>query len=95
MAISTKPPLRKLVSESEIDAVINKGGSPTKSTAAADPNVIKNFNIRLNEEVLSEIHQLKELRPQKVGSRRKGISVHDWILEAILDKIDKENKVHK
>jgi hypothetical protein len=89
MAISKRPPLRKAVSEADIDAVISKGSTVIKDVK---PDMVKHFNIRLTSDILSQIDRHRERRPRKPGSPKLGISTHDWIVEAVLEKLEKENK---
>ncbi|MFD1145462.1 hypothetical protein ACFQ4C_30330 [Larkinella insperata] len=91
MAVSLAPPKRK-PSEADIEAVINKGGQPTTQPPAANPDKPKHINIRLNEDIISRIERLRAKRPRKPGSPKLGISTHDWIVEAVLDKLRKEEK---
>ena len=90
MAVSLPPPKRKAPSEAQIEAVINKGGKPT-AVADAEPTV-KHFNIRLTDTILSQIDLLRANRPRKPGSPKLGVSTHDWIVEAVLEKLKRENK---
>lgn len=76
--------------ERKISAVINKGGSPTRAPVSL--TAFKNFNIRILENELERINQLRELRPKGRGQKRPGISLHDWIIEAIQEKLEKESR---
>lgn len=91
---TTLPPSRKpaIIPEAEIEAVINKGGSIVDSKKGdTDPNKPKHINIRLNQEIVERISSLRSKRPRNPGSPKLGISLHDWIVEAVLDKLDKES----
>ncbi len=81
--------MRKAVSEADIDAVISKGSTVIKDVK---PDMVKHFNIRLTSDILSQIDRHRERRPRKPGSPKLGISTHDWIVEAVLEKLEKENK---
>lgn len=76
--------------EKKISAVINKGGSPTKAPVSL--TAFKNFNIRILEVELEKINRLRELRPKGRGLKRPGISLHDWIIEAIQEKLERESR---
>lgn len=96
----TLPPKKaekKPATEAEIDAIINKGGKTTQEAKAAaapsddeDDDTIKHMGMKLTKGLLREIDRLRALRPRKIGSPKLGISTHDWILEAILEKRDRE-----
>lgn len=87
---ATLPPSRKSkVSEAEIEAVINKGGKTTKESIVTDPDKAKHINIRLTGQIMSEIDNRRAKRPRKPGSPKLGISIHDWIVEAILEKLNR------
>lgn len=81
------------ISEKEIQLIINKGGSPIQ---AAEPvkNNVKNFNLHVLESDLDTIGQLCNKRPKKPG-RIIGFSKKDWLLEAIQEKIEREQKKYK
>lgn len=84
---ATLPLKRKKVTEADIEAVINKGGATKKEV---NEDVIKYINMKLTAGVLDRIRAIRERRPRKLGSPKLGISTHDWILEAILERLDKE-----
>ena len=93
---TTLPPTRKKPTEAEIDAVINKGGSTTVKAdrSAGNDDTVKFFNLRLTAGVLKRITTLREKRPRKLASPKLGISTHDWILEAIEEKMQREGRKH-
>lgn len=100
MAIS-KPPVRKAAAvlpalapdEKKVEAVINRGSS---SLASEAPEVtIKNFNIKLPSTTLTVIDELRAKRPRKLTSPKLGISTQDWLLEAIQEKIQREQKKYE
>ena len=90
MAVSLSPPKRKAPSETQIEAVINKGGKPTNG-ADTEP-MVKHFNIRLTGDILSQIDGLRAKRPRKPGSPKLGVSTHDWIVETVLEKLKRESR---
>lgn len=83
------PPQRKRPSEAKIEAVINKGGTPTTES---QPDAPKHINIRLTGEIIGKINELRARRPRKPGSPKLGISSHDWIVEAVLEKLQREGR---
>jgi hypothetical protein len=99
MAIS-KPPVKKAPGvvapaasapdEKKIAAVISRGSSALEAEAPAP--ALKNFNVRLPAETLRQIDQLRARRPRKPTSPKLGVSTQDWILEAIAEKIQREQK---
>lgn len=70
------------------------GNSSTikQKQAKKDP-VLKHINMRLTDEIIDEINLLRQNRERKLGSPKLGISIRDWILEAVLEKLDKEKKL--
>ena len=79
------------VSDKAIDAIINRGGSSI-AKPDAEPESIKQFNIKLMSGTLNTIHALRAKRPRKPISPKLAISLNDWILEAIDAKIELEKK---
>ena len=83
MPIARKPKILPKVSEKEITAVIEKGGS----VPAEKINKGKNeqiVNLRLPETILDEIDRA-------VTARRIKISRHTWLMEAVIE-VDRESK---
>lgn len=76
--------------DKKIDEIINRGSSTIAKVAPATTDEVKNFNIKLLSSQLSEIDGLRAYRPRKVTSPKLGISLQDWILEAIEEKIKRE-----
>lgn len=103
MAVS--PPPRKNVApapeasprkpaDKKIDAIINRGSSSISSASSAPPQ-IKNFNIKLTADILASIDEVRAKRPRKPTSPKLGISTQDWLLEAITEKLEREQKKYK
>jgi hypothetical protein len=94
MATTLPPPRKKPATEAEIDAVINRGGSTSEQAAATAvvDDTVKYFNLRLTAGVLKRIEALRAKRPRKLASPKLGISTHDWMLEAIEEKMQREAK---
>lgn len=99
MAIS-KPPVRPAAGppaapgpdEKKIEAVINRGSTSLGPEAEVPAVKIKNFNIKLPSTTLTVIDELRAKRPRKPTSPKLGISTQDWLLEAIEEKIQREQK---
>lgn len=98
MAIS-KPPIRKVPGavlpsptpdEKKIEAVINRGS--TSLVLEATDIKLKNFNIKIPAATLTVIDELRAKRPRKLTSPKLGISIQDWLIEAIQEKIQREQK---
>lgn len=79
------------IDESKILAVINKGGSPIQNMVG-NQEIIKQINIKLLAKEIDSIKELRKRRPQVRGAKRLGISLHDWIIEAVNEKIERETK---
>ena len=96
MAVSLAPPKRK-TTEAEIDAVINKGGKPTieATNNLESDDIPKHINTRLTKGIISQIDVLRAARPRKPGSPKLGISTHDWIVEAVLEKLARDSAQNK
>lgn len=90
----TLPPQRnkkKEPTEAQIEAIINKGGTPT-SAETNDPNTLRHVSARVTDEVIRQIDALRAQRPRKMGSPKMGVSLRDWIVEAILEKLERDSK---
>lgn len=102
MAITKMPDeLQKLAnqpkpaSEKKIQEFINKGGKPTEDRGGEMPkdNVIKSIKLNMTGEEMNAIKELRNKRPVKRG-RKITISVHDWVIEAVREKIQRDQKKH-
>ena len=83
MPIARKPKIKPTVSEKAISDLIEKGGSvPTEKNSKSKNE--QTVNIRLPEDILNEIDN-------SVNSRRIKISRHTWLMEAIIEKLDRES----
>lgn len=83
MAISKKPTKEK-VSEAEIKAIIEKGGTPAKEEPSEQTR--KNLQLRLESTLIDQIDEVRKKR--MVPPPR-----HTWILEAIYEKIQRDNNI--
>lgn len=93
MSISTSPPKKK-VSEQQIEAVVNKGGKTTveSKSESADPNSTKSIKLIMTVDEMEKIKELRDKRPARSRSRKISISVHDWVIEAVQEKIERERR---
>jgi hypothetical protein len=80
--------ITKVADEEKIRAIINKGGSPTGDISNNEE--IKQINIKLLSKEVESIKWLREKRPKARGAKRLAISLHDWIVEAINEKIERD-----
>jgi hypothetical protein len=85
---------RPKLDEKKIDAIINRGSS---SVASGSPSEVqlKNFNIKITASTLESIDEVRAKRPRKPTSPKLGISTQDWLLEAITEKLEREQKKYK
>lgn len=92
-ALSNSPAANK-VNEKEIEAIINRGSS---SVGVLPPITaqLKNFNIKVPADTLTSIDEVRAKRPRKPTSPKLGISTQDWLLEAIYEKLEREQKKYK
>jgi len=80
--------------EKKIDAIINRGSSSIAASPSA-PAQLKNFNIKVPAGTLASIDEVRAKRPRKPTSPKLGISTQDWLLEAIAEKLEREQKKYK
>jgi predicted HicB family RNase H-like nuclease len=90
MEAPTMPSTEKepVIDKKILDA-INIGGKPIQ-----EPNGrgYKNFNIRIFDDEMARINALRALRPRPRRGVRLGISLQDWIIEALEEKMQREEK---
>ena len=87
MPVARKPEPKSTISEKDISAVIEKGGSVPIEKQGKSKNE-QTVNLRLPENILNEIDNL-------VSLRRIKISRHTWLMEAIIEKLDRESSKDK
>ena len=76
--------------EKKIEEIINRGSTTIGQTEPQEQ--IKNFNIKIMSGQLATVDQLRAKRPRKPTSPKLAVSLQDWILEAIEEKIEREKK---
>jgi hypothetical protein len=79
MPIAKKPIQDEETSESEINAVISKGGSVAKQSSAENQKIL----IRIPSDLLNRVDTDLSSRPLKTPR-------NTWILEAILEKLERQ-----
>lgn len=89
MAISTAPS-RKVASEKHIEAIISKGGKTTVESKTST-DATKSIKLVMTAEEMEMIKELRAMRKAPRG-RKIAISVHDWVIEAVQEKIERENR---
>ena len=75
-----------------MDKGLDKAEEEATKTDQENTNSFKNFNIKLMEIELSQINGLRQQRPKPRGQKRPGISLQEWLLEAIHEKIEREKE---
>lgn len=74
----------------KIEEIINKGGSSIKENRSSSNGDIKRMTLRLFTDLSDRINSLRETR---TGSQK--VSLHGWILEAIAEKLDRDERKAK
>ena len=82
MTISKKPKTKD-VQQADIDALINKGGSPAGSPEPSNTPV--SVLLKIPAEMLEKVDRSAKSRPVKIPRRT-------WILEAIHEKLCREGE---
>ena len=94
MAVTLPPRPKAKPTEAEIEAMIGKGGDVPQIVkspdADVDPETIRHVSARLNEGIIRQIDVLRASRPRKIGSPKMGISLRDWVVEAVLEKLERD-----
>ena len=80
--------------DKKIEAIINRGSSSVEANPPT-PSSLKNFNIKLLADTLACIDEVRAQRPRKPTSPKLGISTQDWLLEAIAEKLEREQKKYR
>ena len=84
MSISKKPKAKKDKSESEVQALILKGGSPANSAPKnqGQRDIIP-VTLRLPSELSNRIEAVLQKKAFKLPR-------HTWLLEAVIEKLERE-----
>jgi len=85
MAISSKPKSKQTPSDISVDALINKGGSVANDDKELSSKKEQQILIRVPSDALEQIDRL-------VAKRRIKTARVTWLLEAIFEKLDREEK---
>jgi molecular chaperone DnaK (HSP70) len=85
MAISSKPKSKQTPSDISVDALINKGGSVANDDKELPTKKEQQILIRVPSDALEQIDRL-------VANRRIKTARVTWLLEAIFEKLDREEK---
>ena len=97
--LSLPPQRSKPATEADIEAIILKGGAVAAKTPEPaqeiDPETIRHVNTRLTEGIIRQIDALRASRPRKMGSPKMGVSLRDWIVEAVVEKLERDGKTAK
>jgi hypothetical protein len=82
MAVTRKP---RVVPESEIEALIAKGGSVAAPAAPAAPPLpgVKMVPVRIDTTLLARIDRAVQAQPIKIPR-------NTWVLQAILEKLERD-----
>lgn len=86
---------KKPVSEKKIHEFITKGGSSSetgRNDRVGEDDRLRNFAIKIQDSLLEKVKKACRLRPQKSAWRKTRISMQDWFIEAIEEKIRRELK---
>jgi hypothetical protein len=76
--------------EKKIEEIINRGSTTVGHTEPQEK--IKNFNIKIMSGQLAAVDELRAKRPRKPTSPKLAVSLQDWIIEAIEEKIERERR---
>lgn len=87
----TKLALPPIITTPNIDdkamiEMINKGGSAIKAEELVQEDKLKSFTFKIYESELAKIRDIQNRLP-----KRDRISIHDFVLEGVLEKIRKEH----
>lgn len=70
--------------------IINKGGGVAKKTVTKTAPVFKSFTIKILESEIEEINMIRQNMPKIGRGKRLDISLHDFIVAAVQEKIERE-----
>lgn len=87
------PPSPPSVDDKAMQQMINKGGSATVKKQPETEDKLKSFTFKIYESELENIRDILKRLPKvdrRFGSKQTK-SIHDFVLEAVLERIQKEN----
>lgn len=86
--------INKITSEKKIRDVINKGGSTTKVSQQNDNSKeqLKGINVKFTVSEIDAIKTLRDIRPVGKRNAKISVSLHDWIVEAVQEKIKRDTR---
>jgi hypothetical protein len=87
MAISRKPQLLKKPTV-DVDSLINKGGTPARDANEKAETETAAVVLRLPKRILKQVDAL-------IKARNVRIPRHLWLVEAVAEKIAREQKTNK
>lgn len=87
-----QPAPEKKVAEKKIQEFINRGGKPTsRGEEAEESGGTKSIKLVMTSKEMSDVKAVRDKRPKPRG-RKIPISIHDWVIEAIQEKLEREQK---
>ena len=87
MAITRKPAPVRPAAPVDVEDLINRGGStPARAPEAAESDQIVPVILRLPGSMLKSIDQAVKGRPVRIPR-------HTWLLEAVHEKLSRENQI--
>lgn len=92
MAITAPPQItKKQLTDKQIDQIVNKPIETEKAPDYIDDDhKVQKFTFRTNKITMKRIEKKRKERPRKAGSPKIGISINEWIQEAIEEKLKRE-----
>ncbi|WP_020532995.1 hypothetical protein [Flexithrix dorotheae] len=74
----------------KLEKMIDKGGSSIQKNRENDDDELKVVNVRMWQSVIREIDELLPKIPKKERPKR-----HGWIIEAVMEKLERDKKLYK
>lgn len=90
-----EPVVNTKASEKKIRDVINRGGSTTlvSRQSSKEKVELKGINVKFTVGEIDTIKALRAIRPiENRNSSKMSVSLHDWIVEAVQEKIKRDVK---
>jgi hypothetical protein len=87
MAVTRKPKAKQEPQAVDVDALIRKGGSVAGEAEPETAKPQKNTSV-----ILRVPNDIIERVDEAVGARRIKTPRHTWLLEAIIEKLDRESQ---